>query len=405
MKIVYMLVILTLLASLVSAQVETPFSVTTVVSVPHLSPGDSNIGLEFMVQNNMDSAVSNARVYLYMRYPFSASVPPNNKLGELNYPGYLIASGGQGDEYTQYFTLDARSSHKTVFKIDVDRNAKYGTYDLPYTIFYEGGKEYNGKITLEVKGDTLIEIRSVQVNSNNSAVEPGEVFRIAVSFENVGDNGIKWLKLILSPRDKSLTPLSSDTEQIFRDIPQGAQRESQLLFSLEKDAQVKNYPIDLILRYMDERGVEYNETRLVGLVASGRAALDIAKKTTEPERIKENEPFTLTVKIENTGTGDASGVTARLESGLEGDTLAYLGEIKKDDYANAIFTLDGAKNGKKAGFLRISYEDDFGKHEIQKELNLTVNPGSSMNPLPFVIGIIVIAGIIYVWKWRKPGAP
>ncbi len=405
MKIVCAFILLALLAPDVSAQAETPFSVTTVVSVPYLSRGDSNVGLEFTIQNNMDSPVSSAKVYLYMNYPFSASISANNKLGELRYPGYLISSGGQGDEYTPYFSIDARSSHKTFFKIDVDRNAKYGTYDLPYTVFYDSGKEFSGKITLEVKGDTLIEIRNVQVNSNNSAVEPGEVFRIAVSFENVGDNGIKWLKLILNPRDKSLIPLSSDTEQIFRDIPQGAQRESQLLFSLEKDAQVKNYPIDLILRYMDERGVEYNETRLVGLVASGRASLDIAKRTTEPERIKENEPFTLTVKIENTGTGDASGVTARLESGLEGDTLAYLGEIKKDDYSNAIFTLDGSRNGKKAGVLRISYEDDFGKHEIQKELNLTVNPGSSMNPLPFVIGIIAIAGIIYVWKWRKPGAP
>jgi len=60
-----------------------------------------------------------------------------------------------------------------------------GQYDLPYTIFYDSGKEFSGKITLEVKGDTLIEIRNVQVNSNNTAVEPGEVFKIAVSFENV----------------------------------------------------------------------------------------------------------------------------------------------------------------------------------------------------------------------------
>src|SRR3990170_3117653 len=393
MKIVYAFVLMTLLVSAVSAQAETPFSVTTVISVPHLSPGDRNVGLDFTVQNNMDKAVGSAKIYLYIKYPFSASVSPNNKLGELSYPGYLISSGGQGDEYTPYFSLDAWSSHKTTFKIDVDRSAKYGIYDLPYTVFYDSGKEYSGKITLEVKGDTLIEIGNVQVNSNNSAVEPGEVFKIAVSFKNVGDNGIKWLKLILNPRDRSLIPLSSDTERVFKDIKQGEKRDSEIWFSLEKDAPVKNYPIDLMLRYTDERGVEYNETRLVGLVASGRAVLDIAKKTTEPARIKENEPFTLTVKIENTGTGDASGVTARLESGLEGDTLAYLGEIKKDDYSNAIFSLDGAKNGKKSGVLRISYEDDFGKHMIQKELDVIVNPGSNVNLLPLAIGIMVIAGV------------
>jgi hypothetical protein len=401
MKIVYLFVLLTLFASSVSAQAESPFSVTTVVSVPHLTPGDSNIGLEFTLQNNMETAVSSAKVYLYIRYPFSASISPNNKLGELNYPGYLIASGGQGDEYTPYFSIGAHSAYKTTFKIDVDRNAKYGKYDLPYTVFYDGGKEFSGKITLEVKGDTLIEIRNVQVNSNNSAVEPGEVFKISVSFENVGDNGIKWLKLILNPRDRSLIPLYSDTERVFKDIPQGEKKEAEMWFSLEKDAAVKNYPIDLVLKYTDERGVEFNETRLVGLVASGRAALDIAKKTTEPTRIIENEPFTLTVKIENTGTGDASGVTARLESGIDGDTLAYLGEIKKDDYSNAIFILDRTKSGKKEGVLRISYEDDFGKHEVQKELNLMVNPDNGQSPVPLIIGLVAIAAIIFYMKKRK----
>lgn len=405
MKIANALILLTLLVSTVSAQSETPFSVTTVVSVPHLSPDDRNVGLEFAVQNNRDVPVSSAKIYLFLRYPFSASITPNNKLDELSYPGYLIASGGQGDEYTPYFSLDARSSHKVVFKIDVDRNAKYGTYDLPYTIFYGSDKEFSGKITLEVKGDTLIEIRNVQVNSNNSVVEPGEVFKIAVSFENVGDNGIKWLKLILNPRDRSLIPLSSDTERVFKDIPPGEKRDSEIWFSLEKDADVKNYPIDLMLRYTDERGVEYNETRLVGLVASGRAELDIAKKTTEPARIKENEPFTLTLKIENTGTGDASGVTAKLESPIEGDLVAYLGEIKKDDYSNAIFTLDGTTGGKKTGILRITYKDDFGENEIQRELDLIVNPGNSSILLPAIIVIVAIAGAIYVWKWRKPGAP
>jgi len=401
MKVVYLFALLTLFASAVSAQTETPFTVTTVISVPHLLPGDSNIGLDFILQNNLETAVSSAKIYLFIRYPFSASISPNNKLGELNYPGYLIASGGQGDEYTPYFSIGSHNAYKTTFKIDVDRSAKYGTYDLPYTVFYDSGKEFSGKITLEVKGDTLVEILNVQVNSNNSAVEPGEVFKISVSFENIGDNAIKWLKLILNPQDRSLIPLSSDTERVFKDIKPGEKKDADMMFSLEKDAPVKNYPIDLILKYTDERGVEFNETRLIGLVASGRAALDIAKKTTEPTRIKDNEPFTLTVKIENTGTGDASGVTARLESGIDGDTLAYLGEIKKDDYSNAIFTLDRTKSGKKEGVLRINYEDDFGKHEIQKELNLIVDPDNGQSPVPLIIGLVAIVAIILYLKKRK----
>ncbi|VVB85368.1 Uncharacterised protein [uncultured archaeon] len=396
-----LLILLTCAANTQAQSEQLPFNITYVVSVPHLTPGDRNVGLEFTVQNNIDAPVDNVKIYLFLRYPFSASISPNNKLGEISYPGYLIASAGSGNEYTQYFNLAAGTAHKTFFKIDVDRNATYGQYDIPYTIYYGQNKESTGKITLAVKGNTLVEVRSVQVIANSSQVEPGQPFKMTVSLENVGDNEIKWLKLTLNPRDKELVPLSSDSERIFKDLSQGTNRDAEFWFSMEKDAVIKNYPVDLVLDYMDERGIEYNETKLVGIVAAGRANLDIAKKTTEPARIKENEPFTLTVKIENTGTGDAKGVTARLESGLEGDTLAYLGEIKKDDYSNAIFTLDGIGNGKKSAILNISFEDDFGKREMQRELILIINPADSSNPLPVIIGLIAILAVLYFWKRRK----
>lgn len=405
MRIISIFALLVLLIPAADAQVQTgqlPFNISYAISVPHLTPGDRNVGLEFTVQNNLDTSINNVKIYLFMRYPFSASIPSNNRLGEISYPGYLIASGGSGDEYTQYFNLAPGTMHKTFFKIDVDRNASYGQYDIPFTIYYGQGSEYAGKITLAVKGSTLIEIRNVSVGSNNSKVEPGEAFRITVSLENVGDNEIKWLKLTLNPNDKALVPLSSASERIFKDLPQGSGKDTEFWFSMEKDAVIKNYPIDLVLNYKDERGVEYNETKLVGIVAAGRASLDIAKKTTDPARIKENEPFALTIKIENTGTGDAKGVAARLESELGGDTLAYLGEIKKDDYSNAIFTLDGTNGGKKTGTLLISYEDDFGKHEIQKELNLIINSGGGKSPVPVIIGLVAILVVVYLWKRRKP---
>ena len=395
----YITILFIILVSTINVRAE-PFNITTVLSVPHLTPGDRNIGLEFTIQNNQDTSSGNIKAYLFLRYPFSASVPSNNNLGELSNPGYLIGAGGSGDEYTPYFDLAPHMSRKTFFKIDVDRSAKYGIYDLPYTVFYDN-KEYNGKITLTIKGETLIEIKNVSVGSNNSQVEPGEIFKIQISIENVGDNEIKWLKISMNPKDKALVPLSSDSEVIFKDIPQGSQKNSEIMFSLEKDALIKNYPIDLALNYLDERGVEYNETRLVGIVAAGRANIDIAKKTTDPARILGDQPFTLTIKIENTGTGDAKGVTAHLESNLSGDNLAYLGEIKKDDYSNAIFTLDSDGSGTKSGVLRIDYEDDFGKHEIQKDVIIVVSPTESQNLLPLLIGIIAIAAIIFFIIRRK----
>ncbi len=388
-------------AMIVQAQIESPpFEVTTIMSVPHLSAGDRNIGIEFNVQNNQDTSFSNVRAYLFLQYPFSASISPNNKLGELSNPGYLIASGGSGNEYTQYFSISPFGSLRTVFKIDVDRNAKYGNYDLPYAVYYDD-KEFRGKITLAIKGDTLIEIKKASAESKDLYIEPGGTFKFNMVIENVGDNEIKWLKLKLMPRDKELIPLLSDSEVIFKDLPQGSNNWTEIWFSIDRDALAKNYALDLVLNYMDERGTEYNETRLVGVTVMGRANMDIAKKTLEPARVIDDQPFTLTVKIENTGTGDAKGVTVNLEPDLKGDTLAYLGEIKKDDYSNAIFSLDGAKSGNQAAVLRISYEDDTGKHEVSKNVIIIVNPAESQNPFPLlIIAFVVITGV-FVWKRRK----
>jgi len=399
MKINYIFVLLVMLVLAANTRAQ-PFDVTTVVSVPHLSSGDRNIGIEFNVQNNQDTSYSNVRAFLFLQYPFSASIPPNNKLGELSNPGYLISSGGSGNEYTQYFSLIPFGSHRTVFKIDVDRNAKYGTYDLPYAIYYDN-KEFRGKITLEIKGDTLIEIKKASAESKDLYIEPGGIFKINLVIENVGDNEIKWLKIKLMPKDRELVPMLSDSEIIFKDLPQGLTNSTEMWFSIDRDATAKNYALDLVLNYMDERGIEYNETRLIGVTVVGRANMDIAKKTLEPARAIENQPFTLTMKIENTGTGDAKGVTVNLESKLKGDTLASLGEIKKDDYSNAIFSLDGAGSGNQEAVLKISYEDDTGKHEVEKNVILIINPAESQNPFPLLIIAFVVIAAVFMWKRRK----
>ncbi len=392
-----------IMVSIIQVSAANPIEVNSVITVANLNPADRNVEIQLILQNTESDSINNVKVYLFLNYPFSASIPPNTKTGEIIDPGYLIGAGQMEDEYTPSFDLASRGSRTTLFKIDVDRNAKYGSYDIPYTIFYDyfGSKQYNGKITVKISGNTLVDITNVTIDSKNNVVEPGDVFGIVIVIENLGDNEIKWLKLSLNPRDKALVPLSSDSENVFKNLHQGGKKESRFWFSIEKDAQAKNYPVDIALSYMDERGEMYNETKLVGIVAAGRASLDIAKKTTEPARINENEPFILTLKIENTGTGDARGVSTYLESPLEGDTLSFLGEIKKDDYSNAIFTIDPVKSGKKTSNLTISYEDDFGKHEIKKEVILIVNPVQSENTIPIILGGVVSAFALFFWKRRK----
>ncbi|MCZ7372903.1 MAG: LPXTG cell wall anchor domain-containing protein [Candidatus Methanoperedens sp.] len=52
--------------------------------------------------------------------------------------------------------------------------------------------------------------------------------------------------------------------------------------------------------------------------------------------------------------------------------------------------------------MRIAYEDDFGEHEIQKNLILIINKGDSKSPFLAILGIVAMAAMIFYWKKRKP---
>ncbi|MBU4373338.1 MAG: hypothetical protein KJ714_02630 [Euryarchaeota archaeon] len=60
MKIISVFILLTLFASAINTQAQPeqpPFNATHAVSVPHLSPGDRNVGIEFILQNNRDVSI------------------------------------------------------------------------------------------------------------------------------------------------------------------------------------------------------------------------------------------------------------------------------------------------------------------------------------------------------------
>ena len=51
---------------------QTPFNVTSVVSVPHLAPGDENIGIEFYLFNNRDVSLDMIKSSLPVLRPISS---------------------------------------------------------------------------------------------------------------------------------------------------------------------------------------------------------------------------------------------------------------------------------------------------------------------------------------------
>ena len=134
------------------------------------------------------------------------------------------------------------------------------------------------------------------------------------------------------------------------------------------------------------------QTEIAGIEVIGIAELSISNIKTDPLNIKQGNDFTLLVRIENAGGGDAKSVKATItDLPFSGVKEAFLGKIEPDDDSLAVFTLIPNESGNFDYHLQISYKDDSGDHTITEKLSLVVEGNENNGILNVIIIAILIA--------------
>jgi uncharacterized membrane protein len=134
----------------------------------------------------------------------------------------------------------------------------------------------------------------------------------------------------------------------------------------------------------------------------GVAELGFVSVDTNPPRLLENTPFDLTVRIENTGTGEAKQVSAKVDLPTEGTKESFIGKIQPGNDAPALFLLEGAKSGNYPYNLTITYTDDMGTHTQTRQMNLRVPAADMTGTIILVLIILAILGFIAYRYWYLP---
>ena len=127
---------------------------------------------------------------------------------------------------------------------------------------------------------------------------------------------------------------------------------------------------------------------------------------TNPSPLAEATPFDLTIRIENTGTGDAKKVSATVDLPAEGTKQAFIGKIKPGDDAPALFLIENMKGGTYPYNLTVNYTDDMGDHTFTLPMTLRVPPADTSGTLIFGIIVLCVLGFLgyrYVYLPRKNG--
>jgi hypothetical protein len=125
----------------------------------------------------------------------------------------------------------------------------------------------------------------------------------------------------------------------------------------------------------------------------------------DEDEIYEGDLFSLSLQLENIGTGDAKSVKAEIISNnVTGMKESYIGTIDVEDTGTAIFDLRDYNPGKRELTLKVTYEDEYGNPQD----DLTVSTTYVIKEIPpdysgyfiAVFVVIVIAYLIYR-RWKK----
>lgn len=241
--------------------------------------------------------------------------------------------------------------------------------------------------SLEVEKDIPEEIR------------PGDDFTLSLKLTNRGETAAHDIFVEIGEVQSIYS--NNPNNYYIEHLEPGKSREIQLRFKSSKDTPTGTIiiPIDIIYEGLGSEVKKQSET--AGIEVIGIAELSISNIKTDPLNVKRGDTFTLLVRIENAGDGDAKSVKATITNlPFSGVKEAFLGKIESDDDSPAVFTLIQDKSGSFDYNLQISYKDDSGEHTITEKMNLVVrdNKNEMRNLLGANRNIIigVIAAIIAI---------
>lgn len=234
-------------------------------------------------------------------------------------------------------------------------------------------------------------------------VAPGETCTAEITIENTGLTRASDISMVVNSTTKSLV-LTTSGRHYQEHLDPGERKNLTLRLATDKNTVLGIDPVTLTITYRNPDGMIEKQTETVGIPVKGKADIAISSVTTDPARPVPGSTFTLIIRVENTGTDQATSVRATLDSPFTGTKTAFIGSIDKDSDAPAIFYLQATKDGTVPANLTISYNDDFGSHTVSEHTTIMTGPGSGMLPAALAVLLVcIIAGAVYWYLRIRPG--
>ena len=235
------------------------------------------------------------------------------------------------------------------------------------------------------------------------SVVPGDDFTCNLTLRNGGEGRADDILVALN---MSVPPVSlaSPANYHIDSLEPGGSAVFKLRFGSDKNRALGISTIPVQVSYANAEGTKKTLSESIGIPFRGKAAMAIKSIASDPALPEPGKPFTLIIRIENTGTDRATSVRTGLATAIDGAKEIFIGSIDKNSDAPAVFHLTSREGGEIPVTITISYTDDYGVHTVTQDTRFAVSPaGSPLLPVA-VIALAAGAGIAYWYlRIRKRG--
>lgn len=305
------------------------------------------------------------------------------------------------NDYDKPGSLGPGQSIPLTFSIQAP--SKSGLYYPEVWVDVKNGENTKYPIPVNVNTAMGIQKQAILIMDSNltGSVNPGEEIPVTLTIGNAGQLLADDVTLVISNVSGKLAPKSADLYHLGM-ISAGEQKSVSLVLLSDKQASAGLVRVPVTIRYNTIDGRAVTDSTGIDVVLKGKAELGFVSVDTSPARLAEGTPFDLTIRIENTGTGEAKQVSARVDLPTDGTKEAFIGKIKPGNDAPAIFLLEGMKGGNYPYNLTITYTDDMGIHTDTRQMNLRVTPQDNSGNLILVLLVLAVIGFLAYRYWYLP---
>lgn len=305
------------------------------------------------------------------------------------------------DDFARVGAIGPGQSLQFTFSIQAPQSS--GIYYPQVCIDATGGKSMkypvpvNVNTALGIQKSAILIMDSTLTGSQN----PGDEIPVTITVTNAGVMLADDVTLKIENVSATVAPKGTDHYHLGT-IPAGGQKTVDLVLISDKKTPSGLARIPVTIRYNAMDGTLTTQLSSIDVLFKGKAELGFVTVDTNPPRLSEGEPFDLTIRVENTGTGEAKQVSATIDLPVEGKKEAFIGKIKPGNDAPVIFLLEKAKPGNHPYTLTITYTDDMGEHTMTRQMNLRVVPADMTGTIVTLLIILLIIGFVGYRYWYLP---